>query len=114
MFMSYISHLLNNWLLTNNCVEGWQKKFKPVVQCANSGVFKCITAIMKQQKTQSMYIDRKINSSDLKKKKYKDLDKRLKSIVPGANKEIVLNFVEKLLITLINHIICVLVSVYVS
>ena len=44
---------------------------------------------MEQQKTQSMQTQ-KTNSSELKKKQ-KDLDKRLKSTVPGANKEIVMN-----------------------
>lgn len=64
------------------------------MQCAKPGVYKCIAKIMKEQKSQSNQIER-LNSGEpreKKKKRYKNLDHRLKSIVNGRNQRTVMEF----------------------
>ena len=60
----------SNCFRTNNCVEGWHRRFKAVMQCAKPGVFKCIAKLMKEQKSQSNQIVR-LNSGEPHKKKTK-------------------------------------------
>ena len=64
------------------------------MQCAKPGVYKCIAEIMKEQKSQSIQIER-LNSGEpreKKQKRYKNLDNRLKSIVNGRNQRTVMEF----------------------
>ena len=75
-FWSVYDRTTTNCFRTNNCVEGWHRRFKSVMQCANPGVFKCIEKIMKEQKTQSLEMQR-LNAGEppqKKQKKYRALD----------------------------------------
>ena len=79
-------------MVTNNCVEGWHRRCKAVMQCDKPGVFKCIAKLLKEQNSQSNQIER-LNSDEPHKKKQKIyLDKRLKSIVTGRNQRTVMEF----------------------
>ena len=41
-FWNVYERTLSNCFRTNNCVEGWHRRFKAVMQCAKPGVYKCM------------------------------------------------------------------------
>ena len=93
-FWSVYERTRSNCFRTNNCVEGWHRRFKSVMQCANPGVFKCVQKIVKEQKTQSLEIMR-LNAGEPPKKKqkqYRDLDQRLKRIVNSRSEKTILEY----------------------
>ena len=66
------------------------------MQCAKPGVYKCIAKIMKEQKSQSNQIERLNSGEPREKKRYKNLDHRLKSIVNGRNQRTVMEFLRRI------------------
>ena len=77
--------VVNDERRTNNNIEGWHRRFQSVLQCSRPTVFKCINALRLEQKRNEDEIARLV-AGELpppQKKKYRDLNRRIKGIVSG-------------------------------
>jgi hypothetical protein len=68
---------------TNNAVEGWHNAFARSVQIAHPTLPRLVVKLQKEQSINQMIVERLIAGEDppLRKKKYRDLDRRLRSVV---------------------------------
>lgn len=68
---------------TNNVVEGWHNAFARSVQIAHPTLPRLVVKLQTEQKNNQLVIERMIAGEDppLKKKKYRDLDRRLRTVV---------------------------------
>ena len=68
---------------TNNAVEGWHNAFARTVQIAHPTLPRLVVKLQKEQNINQMNVERMLAGEDppLRKKKYRDLDRRLRTVV---------------------------------
>lgn len=68
---------------TNNAVEGWHNAFALSVQIAHPTVPRLVVKLQREQNINRLNVERLIAGEDppLRKKKYRDLDRRLRTVV---------------------------------
>jgi hypothetical protein len=68
---------------TNNAVEGWHNAFARSVQIAHPTLPRLVVKLQKEQNNNQLIVERLLAGEDppLKKKKYRDLDRRLQTVV---------------------------------
>lgn len=68
---------------TNNSMEGWHRRFQSVLGCFRPCVFRCISALKREQHMVSSKVERLLagNNPPPSKKSYRDLNIRVKTTV---------------------------------
>ena len=81
---------------TNNALEGWHNGFKKRMVITHPTESKLINKVRSEQVSTEMVIEQIFQGNDVRRKtkKYTEINKRLKNIVEGYEKENVLDFLK--------------------